>query len=155
MTNDVSPQLLLAFLNDAWTRAADGANKFREQLISDQTGALQLIKTGSVASVGKNSTNQSYAFYGAGVLTHVQIVETIGNLLALYDQVKLKITCAFQANADFDYTVPADFDFDQSVYDALTQLFTAQSTGVAQMLPDITRLRLPACGPLNPSGFAW
>lgn len=150
MTNDVSPQILLAFLNDAWNRAKDAANTFRAQLVTDQIAALQFVKQGSLATVAKNSTSQAYKGYGAASLTQVQIVELIINLLSLYDQLVSRITCEFQQSADFDYTVPAGFDFDAPVFDALTKLFTAQSSGVAQMLPDITRLRLPPSLILNP-----
>jgi hypothetical protein len=142
---------MLAFLNDAWQRAADQANTFRETLLSDQSASLAFVKQGSIASVGKNSANQSYKNYGPGSLTHVQIVEVIGNLLGLYDQLKSKITCEFEASADFDYAVPDGFDFDPPIYDLLTKVFNAQSSGAASMLPDITRLRLPPNTILNPS----
>ena len=155
MTNDVSPQILVAFLYYAWNRAANAANAFRDQLVADQCTALQLIKQGSLASVGKNSTSQAYKTYGAASLTQVQVVEIIGNLLGLYDQVQSKITCEFTKSADFDYAVPANFDFDGPVFDALTKLFTAQSSGTAQMLPDISRLRLPPPLIFNPEPTTW
>lgn len=143
MTNDVSPQMLLAFLNDAWQRATDGANTLREQLVTDQVAALALVKQGSIASVGKNSASQSYKGYGPGSLTQVQIVEAIGNLLAFYDQVKSKIKAEFIASADFDFTEPANFDYDAPCYDILTRNFTQQSAGSSPSLPDIRDLRVP------------
>lgn len=146
---------MLAFLNDAWNRAGDAANTFYNTLLSDQTAALQFVKGGSLASVSKNTASQAYRGYGAGSLTQVQIVEIIGNLLGLYDQVKSKITCEFQASADFDNAVPAGFDFDPPVYDALKKVFTAQSSGAAQLLPDLTSLRLPPCTILTPSPTTW
>lgn len=155
MTNDVSPQILLAFLNDAWNRAGAAANTFREQLIADQVAALQLIKQGSLATVAKNSTSQAYKAYGAGSITQVQIVEIIGDLLGLYDQVKSQLTGEFQASADFDNAVPDGFDFDPPVFDVLTKILLAQSSGAGQMLPDISRLRLPRCVGFNPAGAAW
>lgn len=155
MTNDVSPQLCLAFLNDAWNRAGAGANTLRETLLADQSAALAFVKGGSIASVSKNSASQAYRGYGAGSLTQVQIVEVIGNLLGLYDQLQSKITCEFTASADFDYIVPAGFDFDAPVYTLLTQVFNAQSSGVAQLLPDISRLRLPPNTILNPEVTTW
>ena len=147
MTNDVSPQLLLAFLNEAWQRASDAANSLRATLVADQVAALQLVKQGSIASVGKNSTSQSYKGYGPGSLTHVQIVEAIGNLLAFYDQVQSKVKAEFVASADFDYTEPAGFDYDPTCYDVLTRTFTQQSAGSAATLPDIRDLRQPASPP--------
>jgi len=146
---------MLAFLNDAWNRASDAANSFRLTLLADQSAALQFVKSGSLASVGKNSANQTYKNYGPGSITQVQSLEILGNILGLYDQVKSKITCEFQASADFDYTVPAGFDFDPPVYEALTKVFTAQSSGAAQLLPDISGLRLPPNTILNPSLTTW
>lgn len=143
MTNDTSPQLLLGFLNDAWTRASEEANTLRAQLVADQVAALALVKQGSIASVGKNSASQSYTGYGPGKLTQVQIVELIGNLISLYDQIKSKLTAEFQASADFDYTVPADFDFDAPVYDLLNRVLTGQAAGSAPSLPDIRDIRIP------------
>lgn len=155
MTNDISPQILLAFLNDAWNRAGDAANTLRDTLIADQTAALRLVKQGSLASVGKNSTSQAYKAYGPGSLTQVQVVEIVGNLQGLYDQVQSKITCEFTTSADFDYAVPVGFDFDGPVYAALTKLFIAQSSGAAQLLPDISRLRLPPSLILSPEPTTW
>jgi hypothetical protein len=84
----------------------------------------------------------------------VQIVEIIGNLIGLYDQLQSQITDLFTASADFDYTVPANYDFDPDIYAQLTKMFNALAAGGAQLQPDLTRLRLPACG-LNPSGVTW
>ena len=116
---------------------------------------MELISAGTVASVGKNSANQSYTGYGAGKLTQVQIVETIGNLLALYDQISGKITNAFTCSAEFNYTVPAGYDPDNDVYTVLTKVFNTVNAGGAQMLPDITGLRLPACIDLGPNPRTW
>ena len=151
MTNDVSPQVMLAALNDVWMRASAAANSMRDQLAADHAAAYQLVKQGSIASVGKNSASQSYKGYGPGSLTQVQIVEIIGNLIGLYDQLKSKITRLFTRNAEFSNGVPADYDFDPDIYAQLTKLFTAQSSGAAQLLPDITGLRLPAWN-LTPNG---
>lgn len=139
--------MLLALLNDAWNSAKADANAFRDQLVSNQTGLLPLVKAGSISSVGKNSANQSYKGYGPGGITQVQLIEANSYLLALYDQVKAELTCEFTASADFDHAVPENFDFDQPVYDALTRVFNSLITGTTQTLPDITRLRLPACWP--------
>ncbi len=143
MTNDVSPQLLLAFLNDAWQRAGSAANSLRKMLVADQVAALEFVKTGAIASVGKNSANQSYRGYGPGSLTHVQIVEAIGNLLGFYDQVAAKIKAEFLASADFSNTEPAGFDYDAPVFKILTQTFTQQSAGSAYSLPDLRDMRIP------------
>lgn len=155
VTNDVSAQVLLAFLNDAWQRAADEANSIRETLVADHAQSLQPIKYGSLASVGKNSTSQSYKPYGPATLTQVQVVEAIGNLLGLYDQLKSKLTEEFEDSADFDYAVPAAYDFDPVIYNLLTKLLNAASSGTANMLPDISQLRLPATVLLNPTPLTW
>jgi len=139
--------MLLAFLNDAWNRAPLSANSLRETLFNDQINALQLVKTGSVSSVGKNSTSQSYKDYGPGALTHTQIVEGLSNLLAFYDQIKGKIEAEFVASADFDYTEPADFDYDPTVCDLLRKGLSAASSGVGVILPDIRDMRWPANPP--------
>lgn len=146
---------MLAALNDAWTRATAAANSMREQMAQDSAAAYSLVKQGSLASVGKNSANQSYKGYGPASITQVQIVEIISNLIGLYDQLKAKLTCEFTASADFDYAVPADYDFDVPIYDLLTKLFTAQSSGVATILPDISRLRLPPGTILGPTPRSW
>lgn len=143
MTNDVSSQILLAFLNDAWDRAKEGANTLRAQLVSDQIGALQFVRRGSIASAGKNSASQAYKNYGPGALTQTQIVEIWSNLISCYDQIKSKITEEFQASADFDYTAPADFDYDAPCFDILTRTFTQQSAGSSVSLPDVRDLRVP------------
>jgi hypothetical protein len=143
VTNDVSPQILLAFLNDAWNRAANGANTLREQLVSDQSETLQLVRKGSLASAGKNSASQSYKNYGPGSITQVQAVEIISNILALYDQVKSKIKAEFLSSADFDYSEPSDFDYDVPCFDILTSNFTQLAAGSSVTLPDVRELRIP------------
>ncbi len=155
MTNDVSPQILLAFLNRAWESAAATANTLRPQLVQEQVAATNFIALGSLASVGKNSSNQSYKNYGPATLTQVQIVEVYGNLLGLYDELKSRITCAFEKNtAEFPDGVPDTFDFDPAVYDLLTKTFNAMNSGVATQLTDISSLRL--LGGLTPEGVvSW
>jgi hypothetical protein len=147
MTNDVSSQILLAMLNDAWNRASDAANSLRETLVNDQISSLQDVRYGSLASVGKNSTSQSYKSYGPGSLTQVQVVEACGNLLALYDQIKSKVQQEFIASADFDYTDPAGFDYDNPVFSILTKILTVVSSGKAYSLPDLRDIRIPVVEP--------
>ena len=141
MTNDVSAQILLAFLNDAWNRSSTAANSLRETLINDQTDALADVRYGAIASVSKNSTNQSYKGYGPGSLTQVQIVEALGNLLAMYDQATGIIVAQFEASADFDYEAPDGFDYYTTVYGMLVKTFNALSSGVSTQIPDIRDLR--------------
>lgn len=147
---------MLAALNDVWARAALGANTLRQQLADDHAAAYAFIRSGSLASVGKNSTSQAYKGYGPGSITQVQNVEIIGNLIGLYDQLKSKITELFDEKTDeYPDGVPSDFDFDQPIYDLLTRVFNALSSGTGTLLPDISSLRLPPNTILNPSLVTW
>lgn len=135
---DVNTDDLSAFLNLAWQNAQDGANSLPAQLLAEQQNALALLAKGSVQSVGKNSTSQSYGYYGPGNLTHRQITNAFTTLIRYYQTVKDKIIGAF-ATARID--VPADFDFDQPIYDQLTKFF--QVSEQAPRLPNIAELRYP------------
>jgi len=138
-----SPEAYLAKLIIAWDRATDGANTFYNQLIAEMKSADELIAKGSLAGVGKNAANQSYKGYGPGGDTQEEIRGMWSSLVALYDQVKAKITAEFIASADFDNAVPAGFDFDAPVYPILKQIFTSQAAGATVTLPDIGDLRVP------------
>lgn len=146
---------MLAALNDAWQRASDVANSLRDQLVADSAASFAMVRGGSIASVGKNSANQTYKSYGPASLTQIQVIEIVSNLLGLYDQLKSQITCQFTYSADFDFAVPAGFDFDPVIYPLLSKLFLAQSSGAGQMLPDVTRLRLPASFPTSINNLTW
>lgn len=138
---DVNTDDLEAFLNLAWQNAQDGANTLPAQLLAEQQAALALLAKGSVQSVGKNSTSQSYGYYGPGNLTHRQITNAFTTLRRFYQVVKDKIVAAF---ATAGITIPDGFDYDQPVYDQLVKYF--QVTAEADRLPDISQLRYPtAC----------
>lgn len=158
MTNK-SAAAFYAKLVMAWNHAMDGANTLRPQLLAELASAESLVSAGSLATVAKNSTSQAYKGTGPGSDTQSEIRDMWVDLIALFDQLKEKISCQFIASADFDYTVPADFDFDGIIADPETGLLSktllAQSTGVAQTLPDITRLRLPPSTILGPSPVTW
>jgi hypothetical protein len=136
--------MLLTALDDAWSRAPSAANSLREQLLADKLEAYARIKQGTIASVGKNSANQSYRGYGPGSLTLVQIVEALGSLISFYDQLKQKITDEFLASADWNNAVPGGFDFDTPIYNLLTEKL--QIVDQAQLRPDITTINLPGLG---------
>jgi hypothetical protein len=160
VTNDVSAEHLLAALLDVWNSAKDGANTFCEQLLSEISSARSLIKSGGIASVGKNSAHQSYKSREPGTPTQGQTAEVYVQLLALYNQFKDKITQEFICSADFDNEVPAGFDFDAPIVGdkdpqcgLLAKTLMAVITGKAPQLPDIRELRIPLfCGKTNP---AW
>ena len=134
---DVSTDDLSAFLNRAWQRAKDGANTLPDELLAQQQSVLELLAAGSIASLGKNSTSQSYAYYSPGTLTHRQIANIFTTLIRYYEVVKAKIVEA-AAEASVSLT---DFDFDQPVYDLLNRYF--QVSAQAARLPDIRDLRIP------------
>jgi hypothetical protein len=127
----------------------------RDQIVADLIAARSLVKQGSLAGVGKNSANQSYKSYGPGSHTQTQEVDNLADLIGLYDQLKSKITSLFTHSADFDYTVPDDYDFDPEILKQLTDLFTAMSSDPSRTLPDITGLRLPGCVNFQPSPATW
>ena len=135
--------MLQAFLDDAWSRATNEANSLRATLVTDRTSILNLVRQGAISSVGKNSASQSYKGYGPGGITQVQIIEAIGNLIALYDQLQSKITDEFTHSAEWGNAVPAGFDFDDPIYSLLTQTLSAQAASPAVMVPDISRIRVP------------
>ena len=137
MASDVSPEILSAFLNSAWNSAKDGANSLRDQLLNEQSAGLELIKLGSIGSVGKNSTSQSYMGYGPGRITALQIVEAWSKLIEYYDGAK---EIVLQGFTDAVITVPDDFDFDTSIYGLLTKAF---QVGDSPRVPDIRLLRSP------------
>lgn len=138
MPNDVSADLLLAFLDDAWTGATADANSLLVQLQNEQSAAFAFVKAGSIGSIGKNSSNQTYKNYGPGTLTHTQIVETWSTLVRNYRTVKAKIECAFD---DAEIDIPQDYDFDPKIYEFLTDFYSVQAT--ADKIPDIRDLRIP------------
>ncbi len=136
MASDVSSEILSAFLNRAWNSAKNGANTLRDQLLSEQSAALELISLGSIGSVGKNSASQSYMGYGPGRITAVQITESWSRLIAYYDTVKTTIE-----NADADSLLDDSFDYDTPIYELITKAL--QSSADAPRLPDIRDIRYP------------
>ena len=140
MASDVSPEILSAFLNSAWNSAKSGANTLRDQLLSEQASALELIKLGSIGSVGKNSTSQSYMGYGPGRITAVQITESWSKLIEKYDGCK---EIVLQGFADAEIDVPDDFDFDTAIYEIITKSLQISD---APRVPDIRDLRFQYLG---------
>ena len=150
MTNDVSAEHLLAALLDVWNSAKSEANSFVPQLLGEISAARQLIKSGGIASVGKNSAHQAYKGREAGTPTQGQTVEVYVQLLALYNQIKDKITRMFTASADWNKAVPTDFDFDAPIVGdndpqtgLLTKTLMQVVTGKIPQLPDLRDIRIP------------
>lgn len=163
MTNDVSAQVRLAFLLDAWSRAKDGANTLLATLQADSSAALAIVKPGALSSLGKNSAHQTYMGYHPGSLTQVQVVEVISDLISSYEQIAAQIVDQFTDDTlDWPNGVPNGFDFDEIIADPtidpttgeskgiLVRVLKGQCSGVSQLRPDITRLRLPDVAVLSP-----
>lgn len=137
---DVNTDDLSAFLNLAWQKAGDSANTLPGQLLAEQQAALAFVTAGSLSTVSKNSTSQSYAFYGPGTFTHRQITAIFTTLIRQYQAMKDKIICA-AANADV--TLETDYDFDRPIYDLLVKYF--QVSTASPQIPDIREMRIPIC----------
>lgn len=144
-----------AWLTLAWNNAAQTANSLADQLVTEQQNALALIAGagGSVMSVGKNSTHQAYSGFNPGSFTQRDITRIFSTLIRYYNQAKAAVTQAFACSADFNNTVPAGYDFDIPVYPLMQDAF-AVIAGEPTVLPDLTKLRLPATTP-SPGLVAW
>lgn len=81
---DISAETLQAFAENAWDAAANEANAYRAQLRTYEVAATNLFGGGSIASVSKNSTSQSYRGPGLGSYTPVQIANAWRMLINLY-----------------------------------------------------------------------
>lgn len=131
---------LAAFLNRAWQNAQDGANTLPAQLLSEQQAAVNYIATGSIGSVGKNSANQTYAFYAARTLTHVEITRLWTRLIRQEKEVRNYILkCATRDGV----TIATDFDLDPAVKDLLERVLGVSTEATA--IPDIRLIRVPLC----------
>lgn len=87
---DISTETLQAFLDDAWDAAPASASTLRPQLRAyEKSITAQFSTVGSIGSVSKNSTSQSYRGPGVGSYTLVQISTAWRQLINLYDEIKL------------------------------------------------------------------
>lgn len=82
---DITPETLQSFLEDAWDACPAAANNLREQLRVYEKAATQLYRGGTIGSVSKNSSSQSYRGPGLGSYTPVQIANAWRLLVNLYD----------------------------------------------------------------------
>ena len=116
---DIAVETLQAFLDDAWDAAASGANSFRDQLRAYEKGiTAQFSSVGSLGSVSKNSTNQSYRGPGLGQYTVAQIQTAWRMLINLFDQTKEKTDWLNANSPGFRDEYPSyPTDADQAVYD--------------------------------------
>lgn len=139
---DVNTDDISAFLNLAWQKAGDAANTLPAQLLAEQQAALAFVTAGSLATVSKNSTSQSYAFYGPGTFTHRQITSIFTKLIRVEKETRNAILKAALRDG---VTIAADFDLDPAVKDIMERYFGISTE--ATQLPDITELRFPKCSP--------
>lgn len=69
----------------------------REQLRARERQVGALIGHGSIVSVSKNSTSQTYSFSGSGSITASEIARAYRTLIDLYDSVSAGIQSADDA----------------------------------------------------------
>jgi hypothetical protein len=92
-------QDLQRLLEDAWDNAPDGALTLREELRRNERAIGVLIAQGSLSSVSKNSSSQSYAF-GQGQLTTAEMARAWRVLINLFDRSQSIILAASLTNDD-------------------------------------------------------
>ena len=137
-------------MDKAWTDASNDANSLVQQLMTEEQARLNLFSMGSIGSVSKNSTSQSYTGPSGASLTVLQMQKLYRMLINLYRQKQCETDRLFEcAVAWFLAKYPTyAADADQAVYDFMVK-WLGQDWGSYQV--DMTDLRLPfACS--NPEG---
>ena len=116
---DISTETLQAFLDDAWDAAPDSASTLRNQLRTfEKAVTAQFSTVGSIGSVSKNSTSQSYRGPGVGQYTVAQIQTAWRMLINLYDQTKQSLDWENKNSTWFTAKYPTYLvDQDQAIYD--------------------------------------
>ena len=138
---DISTETLQAFLDDAWDAAPASASTLRPQLRAfEKAVTAQFSTVGSIGSVSKNSTSQSYRGPGLGSYTLVQIATAWRQLINLYDEVRhLADYLQSKANACFVAQFP-DYATDPDV--VVYTLMKERLIVVDDYQVDLTNLRL-------------
>ncbi len=158
---DVSAETLQAFADNAWDAATAAANSFRPQLRYYEQGATNLFAGGSIGSVSKNSTSQSYRGPGVGSYTPVQIANSWRMLINLYDEVLgfcNRLYTLSQANPPpSPNSLPAQFiakfpGFNDDPDEAVYFFMQRRLQPVESYQTDLTDLRLPYCLGNNGNG---
>jgi len=134
---DITTETLQGFWDDAWDSCAASANSFRDQLRAYEKAANRQFSVGSIASVSKNSANQSYRGPGVGSYTVVQIANTWRTLINLFDRIKAEVDAEISAD---DTQKPPD-DYDPTVYER--GLLILGNQPVTEYSSDFTDLLLP------------
>ena len=91
---DISTESLQGWLDDAWDAANNDANSLRVQMRSYESSARGKSSGGTLASVAKNTSSQSYRGPGVGSYTLVQIADAWRMLINTYDEISCWITWA-------------------------------------------------------------
>ena len=134
-----------ACLDKAWTDSSNDANSLVQQLLTEEQARLNLFSMGSIGSVSKNSTSQSYTGPSGASLTVLQMQKLYRMLINLYRQKKCETDRLFENSIAWflaKYTTYAT-DADQAVYDFMVR-WLSQDWETYQC--DMTDLRLPfAC----------
>lgn len=93
-------QDLQRLLEDAWDNAPEGSLTLREELRRNERAVGELLATGSVQSVSKNTASQSYAYTGNGTLTTAEVARAWRELINLFDTCSAVLTAAATAATD-------------------------------------------------------
>jgi len=123
--------------DNAWDDAPAGALTFFQQLRGEERKVATLFSQGAIASVGKNSANQSYRGAGIGSFTPAQIQVGWRTLINLYNQMKANIAAEIAAA---DPQAPPGGDTEQEIY-LRGQIILG--TPIVEYQSDMTDLLLP------------
>lgn len=82
----VTTEDLQRLCDDAWDAAIDAANTFRPQLRIFESEIGKLVSKGSLFSVSKNSSSQTYGGYSPGNLTQTELARAWRQLINLFDK---------------------------------------------------------------------
>lgn len=124
-------------LDDAWDAAPQQPNTLRDTLRGFEKSIIQLFRTaGSLSSVSKNSTSQSYAS-GPNALTPLQIQRAWRMLINAFDACKAEID-AEGAAVPVDPQYPGN-DADPAVYARMQLLLQP----IHEYSADLTQFWIP------------
>src|SRR5579862_879288 len=129
---DIPIETYAAFLDDAWDASPQEANSLRGQLRTFEKQVTTLFSQGSIASVGKNSANQSYRGPGLGSFTPAQLQYLWRRLINLFDSTKNEVDAEIALP---DTQAPAN-DQDPVIYGRMM----LQLQPVTEYQPDMTDL---------------
>ena len=133
---DIPCETLAMWWDNSWDDTPDGELTFFKQLRAEERKVANLFSQGAIASVGKNSANQSYRGPGIGSFTPAQIQVGWRTLINLYNAMSKEIAAEISAG---DTQAPAGGDTEANIY-ARGQLVLGSP--VTEYAPDLTDLLL-------------